>query len=154
MEAVLSFIAANWQFLSAVLGVALGWMQALEKFHAMLDKWEKRYRQARQFAKSKDLYKVAKTAYGVISKLARKTENKLDDKAGKGLEVALRLMEKLGWDKSEVANGEHDVILKIFEELHESEHLQLEAAHKAPVSNSASKAGEIAAPLAGSVLIK
>jgi len=144
---MLTFIGANWKFLFSVLAVILGWFNALDKFKRALAKVEKGYRQARKFAKSKDLYKTAKTAYGVISKLSRKTSNTLDDKAAKGLEVAMNLMERLGWDKTELANGESDVILKIFDELHENEHLKLEAAHQAPVSNAASKPGEIAAPL-------
>lgn len=143
------FISNNWEFLSAALGVVLGWYGVMGKFHLWLEKSEDGYKSAKQWAKSKDVYKVAKTAYGVVSKLSRKTDTTLDDKAARGLEIAINLMEHLGWDKSELGNGEKDVILKVFEELHEVEHCALEAA-KGPVSNRASMAGEIAAPLAGS----
>jgi hypothetical protein len=143
---VAEFIQGHWEFLSAVLGVLLGWFHATGKFHAWLESSEEKYRATKKWARGKDLYKVAKTAYGVISKLSRKTETTLDDKAARGLEEAMKLMEHLGWDKSELGNGEKDIVLKVFEELHENEHLALEAS-KGPVSNRAAGPGEIAAPL-------
>lgn len=148
MEQVFEFVSKHWEFLSAVLGVVLGWMDVKQKFHERLEHSKEKYLAAKNWAKSKDLYKAAKTAYGVVSKLSRKTENTMDDKAARGLEEAMRLMEHLGWDKSELGNGEKDVILKVFDELHENEHLQLEAAHGMPVSNKASMPGQVAAPLA------
>lgn len=145
---VLTFVIENWQFFSGLLGMLLVWFGVSDKYSKTLKQAEKKYEQAKQIAKSKDIYKTAQTAYGVVSKYARQTENTIDDKAAKGLEIALNLMEKLGWDKADLGNGERDVIEKIFDQLHEAEHLALQAAYQAPVSNVASKAGEIAAPLA------
>lgn len=144
----MEFIGLHWKFLVTAVGMLAAWLGTLDRLLKAVEKVESGYKQARQFAKSKDLYRVAKTAYGHVSKLARKTANTLDDKAALGLEKALYLMEKLGWDKTEISNGEKDVILKVFDELHELEHLQLEAAHKVPVSNKGSASGQVAAPLA------
>lgn len=147
MEEVFKFVAENWEFLSAVLGILLGWLDARKQFNGYVDKAREEYLAKKQWAKSKDLHQAAKVAYGAVSKLARKTENTLDDKAARGLEVAIGYMEHLGWTKEDVGNGERDIILKIFDALHEDEHLQLEAAHGAPVSNKASSPGQVAAPL-------
>lgn len=117
------FVAEHWEFLTAVLGIVLGWFSATAKFHLWLDKAEEQYMSAKKWAKSKDLYKAAQTAYSVVNKISRETENTIDDKAAKGLEIALELMQKLGWDQEDLGNGEKDVILKVFEELHENKNL-------------------------------
>lgn len=147
MEEVLLFVKNHWEFLVAVLGTVLWWFDLSAKFNKYLGKTEDSYLAAKQWAKSKDLHNAAKTAYGAVSKLARKTENTLDDKAARGLEIAISVMEHLGWTKDELGNGEKDVILKMFDALHEEEYLKLEAAHGVPVSNNASSPGQIAAPL-------
>jgi coenzyme F420-reducing hydrogenase alpha subunit len=129
MDIVL-FIKNNWQFLVSVLGVVLTWFDAKKKFVEWIEKADSKHNEIKKWAKSKDLYKAAKTAYGVVSKVSKKTETKLDDKAARGLEIAMEIMEKLGWNKSDLGNGEKDVLEKIFDELHENENLQIELSKK------------------------
>jgi hypothetical protein len=150
MEDVIGAIKNNWQFISAVLGLLLGWFDLKARFNMWLNRLDREYESAKKWAKSKDLHQAAKTAYGVVSKIARQTENGIDDKVAKGLEEAIKIMEHLGWDKNDLSNGEKDVIRSIFDALHENEHLQLESSLGVPVSNKLSGAGQIAAPLSGS----
>lgn len=142
----MEFVINHWQFLSLAIGLILGWLGLKGKFHKYLDKADKKYEAAKQWAMSKDIYKAAKTAYGVIAKLSRKTENGVDDKIAKGLEEAIKVLEKLGWDRKNLGDDQKDIIRKVFDELHENEHLKLEIATGSAMTSTAAS-GKIAAPL-------
>ena len=146
MENVVTFVTDHWQFISLAVGLVLGWFGLKEKFHKHLGRADRKYESAKQWAMSKDLYKAAKTAYGVVAKISRKTENGIDDKIARGLEEAIKVMEKLGWDKNDLGDDQKDVIRKVFDELHENEHLKLEVSAGTAMTSAASS-GRIAAPL-------
>lgn len=134
MEKALEFVMSNWEFLTAVLGAILGWLDWRVKAQTALERAEKEYKDKKKWAKSKDLYKVAETAYGLVSKIARKTETTLDDKAALGLEKALGMMRKLGWSEEDLGNGEADVILKVFDALHEGMKSKDQSSDEAPLA--------------------
>jgi hypothetical protein len=138
---VLSF-AAVWYFGKDKVVAFLG------KISDFLDARKAQYLHAKEVFKSKQIYEKAEMAYEYISKLSRKTENGLDDKASRGLKRALELLKKAGWGPGDIGEDEKDLILAHFDRLHEAEHRLLEASKGVPVSNRASAAGEIAAPLA------
>lgn len=118
---VLNFVISNWQFFASLLALALTWFDAKAKFSEYLNKADTKHEDLKKWAKSKDLYKSAETAYNLVDKLARKTETTIDDKAAEGLKYVLKLMKGLGWDESEIGEGEQDVVRKVFDALHQVE---------------------------------
>lgn len=123
-------------------------VSVLTKVAGYLDAARAQYLNAKQAFKSNEIYEKAEMGYEYVAKLARRTENGLDDKASKGLKKALELLKKAGWGPDDIGEDEKDLILAHFDRLHEAEHRLLEATRGVPVSNRASGAGEIAAPLA------